>query len=101
MSQLQVQHAAMQEAANAAQTAAADARGHGSAEALAWAGGGVPGAASLDHLRELGSSWDDEVAAWVSATRDFGTDLAAAGEDYRAVDEAAGGLFGGLLGGGG
>lgn len=101
MSQLQVQHAAMQDAANAAQTAAADAKGHGSADALTWAGGGIPGAVSLDHLRELGSSWDDEVAAWVTATRDFGTDLAAAGEDYRAVDESAGGLFGGLLGGGG
>lgn len=100
MSQLQVQVAAMQDAANAAQTAAADAKDHGSADALTWAGGGVPGASSVDHLRGLGDSWDDEIAAWVSATNDFGTDLAAAGEDYRAVDEATGGLFGGLLGGG-
>ena len=29
------------------------------------------------------------------------TKIAAAGEDYRAVDEATGGLFEGLLGGGG
>lgn len=100
MSQLQVQVAAMQDAANAAQTAAADARDHASADALTWAGGGIPGASSVDHLRQLGEGWDDEVAAWVTATRDFGTDLAAAGEDYRSVDEATGGLFGGLLGGG-
>ena len=100
MSQLQVQVAAMQDAANAAQTAAADAKDHGSADALTWAAGGIPGASSVDHLRELGDSWDDEVAAWVSATNDFGAELAAAGEDYRAVDEATGGLFGGLLGGG-
>ena len=100
MSQLQVGFAALQDAANAAQCAAADAKGHGSADALTWAGGGVPGATSVDHLRELGTSWDDEIAAWVTATNDFGADLAAAGEDYRSVDQTTGGLFGGLLGGG-
>jgi hypothetical protein len=100
MSQLQVDFAAMQDAANAAQAAAADAKGHGSADALTWAGGGIPGASSVDHLRELGTSWDDEVSAWVTAADDFGADLAAAGEDYRSVDQTTGGLFGGLLGGG-
>lgn len=96
---LQVDFAAMQDAANAAQSAAAGAKGHGSADALTWAGGGIPGASSVDHLRELGRSWDDQVAAWVSAADDFGTDLAAAGEDYRSVDGTRGVLFGGLLGG--
>jgi Excreted virulence factor EspC, type VII ESX diderm len=100
MSQLQVDIAALHDAANAAQGAAADAKGHGSSDALTWAAGGLPGASSLDHLRELGTSWDDEIAAWVTATHDFGADLAAAGEDYRSVDQTAGGLFGGLLGGG-
>jgi len=100
MSQLQVGFAALQDAANAAQGAAADAKGHGSADALTWAGGGIPGASSVDHLRELGTSWDDEVAAWVTAADDFGADLAAAGEDYRSVDQTTGGLFGGLMGGG-
>ena len=42
MSQLQVGFAALQDAANAAQGAAADAKGHGSADALTWAGGGIP-----------------------------------------------------------
>jgi hypothetical protein len=100
MSQVQVDFAAMQDAANAAQTSAADAKGHDSAAALTWAAGALPGASSVDHLRELGRSWDDEIAAWVTATHDFGADLAAAGEDYRTVDESSGGLFGGLLGGG-
>jgi uncharacterized protein YukE len=100
MSQLNVDFAAMQDAANAAQGAAADAKGHGSAGVLAWAAGGLPGASSVDHLGELGRSWDDEIAAWVTAANDFGTELAATGEDYRAVDESSGGLFGGLLGGG-
>lgn len=100
MTQLQAGIAAMRDAANAAQTAADDAKGHGSASALARAAGAVPGASSVDHLGELGRSWDDEVAAWATAAQDFGTDLAAAGEDYRTVDESAGGLFGGLLGGG-
>ena len=36
----------------------------------------------------------------MTATNDFGVDLAAAGEDYRSVDQTTGGLFGGLLGGG-
>ena len=100
MSQLQVDFTALHDAANAAQGAAADAKGHGSADALTWAGGGVPGASSVDHLRELGTSWDDEIAAWVTAANDFGADLAAAGEDYRSVDQTTGGVFGGLLGGG-
>ena len=67
---------------------------------MTWAGGGIPGASSVDHLSELGTSWDDEIAAWVTATDEFGADLAAAGEDYRAVDQTTGGFFGGLLGGG-
>ena len=48
MSQLQVGFAALQDAANAAQGAAADAKGHGSADALTWAAGSIPGASSVD-----------------------------------------------------
>jgi hypothetical protein len=96
MAHLQVDFAAMQDAANAAQGAAAEARGHGSADALTWASGALPGASSVAHLGELGRSWDDEIAAWVSATNEFGADLAAAGEDYCSVDRTTGGLFGGL-----
>lgn len=100
MSRVQVDFAAISDAANAAQSAASDAKGHGSAAALAWAAGALPGSSSADHLGELGRSWDDEIASWVTTTADFGTDLAAAGEDYRSVDQSIGGLFGGLLGGG-
>lgn len=100
MSQVGVDFAAMQAAANAAQTAAADAKGHGSSGELNKAAGAVPGAESLGHLVTLGAGWDDEVAAWVTAADEFGTDLAGAGEDYRSVDASAGGLFGGLSGGG-
>ncbi len=100
MSQLQVRHEELSEAANAAQTAAADAKGHGSSGEANAAAGAVPGSPSVGYLLTLGTSWDDEVAAWVKAADEFGTDLAEAGEDYRAVDESAGGLFGGLLGGG-
>lgn len=100
MSQLQVSHAALDDAANAAQTAAAGAKGHGSSAEVNLASGAVPGAPSVGYLVTLGISWDDEVAAWVSAADEFGSDLAAAGEDYRTVDASIGGLFGGLLGGG-
>lgn len=100
MSQLQVSHAALSDAANAAQSAAADAKGHGSSAELMAATGAVNGAPSVGHLITLASSWDDEVAEWVKAAAEFGHDLAEAGEDYRSVDESAGGLFGGLLGGG-
>ncbi len=100
MSQLQVAHGELQDAANAAQSAAAGAKGRGSSEELTAAAAAIPGAASAGYLGELGTSWDDDVAAWVTAADEFGSDLAAAGEDYRQVDESAGGLFGWLLGGG-
>jgi hypothetical protein len=100
MSQLQVSHAALGDAANAAQAAAAGAKGHGSSAEATLASGAVPGAPSVGYLVTLGTSWDDEVAAWVTAADEFGSDLAEAGEDYRSVDESIGGLFGGLLGGG-
>ena len=100
MSQLQVSHAALSEAANAAQSAAADAKGHGSSAEANAAAGAVTGSPSVGYLLTLGSSWDDEVADWVKAVDELGTDLAAAGEDYRSVDASVGGLFGGLLGGG-
>lgn len=103
MTQLQVQYGALASSSNAAQAAADAARGHGSSAELATAGGAIPGAASVDYLDTLGTGWDDEISAWATATRDFGDRLAAAGEDYRAADDAAGGLFGGLgtiLGGG-
>ncbi|MCY7402429.1 MAG: hypothetical protein LH477_16005 [Nocardioides sp.] len=100
MSQLQVEHSAIQDAANSAQGAAAAAKGHGSSEELTVAAGAVVGAQSVGYLGELGTSWDDEVAAWVSATDAFGGDLAAAGEDYRAVDGLIDGFFAGLGGGG-
>lgn len=100
MSQLQVRHGELSEAANAAQTAAADAKGHGSSAEVNAAAGAVTGAPSVGYLVTLGTSWDDEVAEWVRTADEFGTDLAEVGEDYRSVDESAGGLFGGLLGGG-
>ena len=100
MSQLQVSHAELSDAANAAQNAAAGAKGHGSSTEVNAAAGAVPGSPSYGYLVTLGTSWDDEVAAWVKAADELGTDLAAAGEDYRSVDESIGGLFGGLLGGG-
>lgn len=99
MTQVQVDHGAMQAAANAAQTAAAEAKGHGSSAEVNAAAGAVPGSPSLGYLFTLGTSWDDEVAAWVKAADEFGTDLAEAGEDYRSVDAGIGGLFGGLGGG--
>ncbi len=99
MTQVQVDHSAIQAAANAAQTAAADAKGHGSAAEVNAVAGSVPGAPSVGYLTALGISWDEEVAEWVKAAAEFGTDLAEAGEDYRSVDASIGGLFGGLGGG--
>jgi hypothetical protein len=100
MSQLQVSHAELSDAANAAQSAAAAAKGHGSSAEVNAAAGAVSGSPSVGYLVTLGTSWDDEVAAWVTSADEFGADLAAAGEDYRTVDDVIGGIFGGLLGGG-
>jgi hypothetical protein len=98
MSQLQVSHAALSDAANAAQSAADGARGHGSSAEVTQASGAIVGAPSVGYLVTLGDSWDDEIATWVKDTDAFGDDLAASGEDYRSVDASAGGLFGGLGG---
>lgn len=89
----------MRKASNAAQDAAAEARGHGSEAAMMKAADAVPGAPSESYLLQLGQSWDEEIAAWVSAVGDFGDDLAATGEDYRQVDDQSFGFFGGLLAG--
>lgn len=99
MSELRVVHADMTEAANAAQTAAAGARGRDSAAAVMAAAGALPGSDVSGHLDDLALSWTDEVVAWSADTADFGTSLAEAGEDYREVDGGIGPLFGRALGG--
>jgi uncharacterized protein YukE len=97
MSELQVVPGEMTSASNQTISAAEGARGHGSPEEMTTAGSAIPGADSVDHLSELGTSWDEEVEAWADAVAAFGSQIAAAGDDFHGTDGGVGGLFGGLL----
>ena len=69
MSELQVVPGEMTSASNQTISAAEGARGHGSSEELTTAGTAIPGADSVGHLSELGTSWDDEVEGWARRRR--------------------------------
>ena len=97
MSELQVVPGEMTSASNQTISAAEGARGHGSSEELTTAGTAIPGADSVGHLSELGTSWDDEVEGWADAVAAFGGQIAAASGDFEGTDGGVGGLFGGAL----
>ena len=98
MSQLQVVPADMAQAAAAVRDSAAEARTLGSSGHLATAAGALPGADCVDHLGELGSSWDTGVEAWADDVTGFAEDLTAHTDDVTGTDAGAGGLLGGLGG---
>ncbi len=97
MSELQVVPGEMTSASNETISAAEGARGHGSSDELTTAGSAIPGADSVGHLSELGTSWDEEIEGWADAVAAFGSQIAAANADFQGTDGGVGGLFGGAL----
>jgi hypothetical protein len=98
MSQFRLVPADMSDAAARTSDAAADARGHDSADHLATAGGAVPGAQSVGYLAELGDGWREEVEGWADDVAAFASHLEAVSRTAVAVDGLIGDAFAGLTG---